>query len=180
MFAQIDYLPLTWAVHRLGGIVTPANAQYSSSDLAHQLKDSGSRCLFTCWPLLQTAIKAAKDAGIARNRIYLLELPDAPPIGAQNLEFGSVTELMMLGKQEPSIDALRWNKGEGKRRAAFISYSSGTSGLPVCTLTQPPTSQDLRLIGNRKESSSRTTTLSRIRCKFARLKIHLANGPVKG
>ncbi|KAH8647522.1 hypothetical protein BGZ61DRAFT_541031 [Ilyonectria robusta] len=92
----IDYLPLTWAVHRLGGIVTPANAQYSSSDLAHQLKDSGSRCLFTCWPLLQTAIKAAKDAG----------------------------------KQEPSIDALRWNKGEGKRRAAFICYSSGTSGLP--------------------------------------------------
>ncbi|KAH7118061.1 phenylacetyl-CoA ligase-like protein [Dactylonectria estremocensis] len=126
----IDYLPLTWAVHRLGGIVTPANAQYSSSDLAHQLKDSGSRCLFTCWPLLQTAIKAAKDAGIARNRIYLLELPDAPPIGAQNLEFGSVTELRMLGKQEPSIDALRWTKGEGKRRAAFICYSSGTSGLP--------------------------------------------------
>lgn len=122
---------MAWAIHRLGGAVTPANAQYSASDLAHQLKDSGAGCVFTCLPLLDTAIKAAKDAGIAKDKIYLLELPGEMPIGAKNPEFKRTSQLMELGKGGPGLNALEWRRGEGKKRAAFICYSSGTSGIPV-------------------------------------------------
>jgi long-subunit acyl-CoA synthetase (AMP-forming) len=44
---QIDSMTLAYAVHRLNGIATPANAAYSASELEFQLKSSGATCLFT-------------------------------------------------------------------------------------------------------------------------------------
>ena len=43
----IDYLPLCWATHKLGGILTAANAAYSAGDLEFQLKHSGAKAIFT-------------------------------------------------------------------------------------------------------------------------------------
>lgn len=43
----------------------------------------------------------------------------------------SLEKLVSIGKELPDLEALNWPKGEGARRAAFISMSSGTSGLPV-------------------------------------------------
>jgi acyl-CoA synthetase (AMP-forming)/AMP-acid ligase II len=127
---QIDYLPVAWAIHRLGGILTPANAQYSASDLEYQLKNAGATCLFTCLPLLETALSTAQKVGIPKEKIYLMELPSALTGGASNDGFKTVAELLEEGKKQSQLDALKWTKGEGKRRCAFICYSSGTSGLP--------------------------------------------------
>jgi acyl-CoA synthetase (AMP-forming)/AMP-acid ligase II len=44
---QIDSMTLAYAVHRLDGIVSPANAAYSASELEFQLKNSGAKALFT-------------------------------------------------------------------------------------------------------------------------------------
>lgn len=44
---QIDSMTLAYAVHRLDGIVTPANAAYSASELEFQLKNSRAKALFT-------------------------------------------------------------------------------------------------------------------------------------
>ncbi|KAI9814328.1 MAG: hypothetical protein M1832_005908 [Thelocarpon impressellum] len=71
----IDTLPLAWATHRLSGISSPANAAYSAPELEHQLRDSGAKALFTCLPLLATALEAAKKAGIPKERVFLLDLP---------------------------------------------------------------------------------------------------------
>lgn len=40
-------MTLAYAVHRLNGIATPANAAYSASELEFQLKSSGAKALFT-------------------------------------------------------------------------------------------------------------------------------------
>jgi hypothetical protein len=40
-------MTLAYAVHRLNGIATPANAAYSASELEFQLKSSGATSLFT-------------------------------------------------------------------------------------------------------------------------------------
>ena len=50
--------------------------------------------------------------------------------GATNNEFKTVSDLVENGKRLPPLEPLKWTKGEGSRRTAFVCYSSGTSGLP--------------------------------------------------
>lgn len=128
VFTQINFVPLSWAVHKLDGIVTPANAQFSSSELQYQLKDSGAKCLFTCCALLKTALHAAKGAGLSEDRVYLLDEPAAEQEtgGAK-----TTSHLVERGKESPPVALLTWQKSDGKKRVAYICYSSGTSGLPV-------------------------------------------------
>lgn len=128
---QIDTLPLSWAVHQLGGLVTPANAAYSPAELKHQLVDSGAKALFTCLPLLSTALEAASLAGLPKNRIYLIDM--APQIvgDAKAPGYKTLSQFVEEGKALPQLEKLRWGPGDGARKTAFLCYSSGTSGLPV-------------------------------------------------
>ncbi|KAH0544637.1 hypothetical protein FGG08_001287 [Glutinoglossum americanum] len=133
----IDTLTLIWATHRLAGISTPANAAYSASELEHQLKTSKAKALFTCLPLLPIALEAARNAGIPKGNICLFDLPkeilggNAPPS-----EFKTVNQLIDEGAALPStfLNELRWEKGEGANRVAFLCYSSGTSGMPKAVM----------------------------------------------
>lgn len=128
---QIDNLTLAWATHRLGGIQTPANASYSAPEIEYQLKDSGAKCLFTCLPLLDTALEACQKAGIPKNRVYILDVPKEITGGkSAPSEFKTVDQLIKEGESEPRLEPLDWQEGEGARRTAFLCYSSGTSGLP--------------------------------------------------
>lgn len=88
---------------------------------------SGSKALFTCLPLLETALKAADAAGIPRSAVFLLNVPGGKP----HPEFPSIDDLIAQGKTLPEPPKLSWIKGQGKRQTAFLCYSSGTSGLPV-------------------------------------------------
>lgn len=126
-------MPLSWAVHNLSGIVSPANAAYSRAELEYQLKSSGSKALFTCLPLLSLAIEAAANSGIPKNRIYLLALPKEATGGLSSPpEFKTMDQLIQDGKKRPPLEKLQWQNGDGAKRTAFLCYSSGTSGLPVC------------------------------------------------
>lgn len=132
---KIDTLTLSWAVHSLSGISSPANAAYSEDELVHQLKSSGSRAVFTCLPLLPLAIKAAAKSGIPKNRIYLLAMPKEATGGLPTpRDFKTVGQLVTDGANLPPLEKLRWGKGQGAKQTAFLCYSSGTSGLPVCVL----------------------------------------------
>ncbi|KAK0645300.1 AMP-dependent ligase vlmC [Lasiodiplodia hormozganensis] len=127
----IDTLTLAWATHRLGGIQTPANAAYSAPEIEYQLKDSGAKCLFTCLPLLPTALEACSKAGIPKNRIYILDVPKEITGGkSAPSEYKTVDQLIKEGEKLPRLENLDWSDGEGARRTAFLCYSSGTSGLP--------------------------------------------------
>jgi acyl-CoA synthetase (AMP-forming)/AMP-acid ligase II len=128
---------LAWATHRLGGVQSPANAQYSVDEVVYQLKDSEAKCIFTCIPLLQATIEAAVKVGIPKNRIYILEMPAVLLGGAKAEGFTTLSDLVARGKKLPELEPLKWSKGEGARRAAFLCYSSGTSGLPVRYSTRP-------------------------------------------
>ncbi|KAF7156093.1 hypothetical protein CNMCM5623_009235 [Aspergillus felis] len=127
----IDTLPLSWAVHQLGGVVSPANAAYSADELKHQLLDSKAKALFTCAPLLPTSLEAAAMIGFPKDRIYLLEVPPQAGGGKEaESGFKTVSQLIETGKSLPKVERLNWSAGEGARRTAFLCYSSGTSGLP--------------------------------------------------
>lgn len=118
---------MTHAVHRLNGIVTPASAAYSAPELEHQLRSSGANALFTCVPLLETALTAAKAVGIPEDRVFLLPVPGFE----SKSPFKSIDDLIAEGKDAPELQPLNWIKGQGLRQVAYLCYSSGTSGLPV-------------------------------------------------
>jgi len=124
---QIDYMTAAYAVHRFSGIVTPANAAYSAPELAHQLKSSGAKAIFTCVPLLATALEAAKSAGVPKDKVFILPMPGF----VKKEGFTTLEDLINEGKKLPEVEPLRWAKGQGARQPAFLCYSSGTSGLPV-------------------------------------------------
>jgi acyl-CoA synthetase (AMP-forming)/AMP-acid ligase II len=125
-------MTLTWAVHRLNGISSPANAAYSADELRHQLTNSGATCLFTVVPLLPVALDAATKAGIPKEHVYICELPDKATGGAKTPKgFKTLTQLIKDGSSLPELEPIRWSKGQGARQTAFLCYSSGTSGLPV-------------------------------------------------
>lgn len=119
-------------MHRLSGIITPASAAYSASDLEHQLRSSGVKALFTCASRLDIAVKAAKAANIPNDRIFILSAADN--IATNVLAFTTFDDLVKEGATLPDLEPLRWVKGQGARQVAFLCYSSGTSGLPVRTI----------------------------------------------
>ncbi|KAL8711405.1 MAG: hypothetical protein Q9225_007127 [Loekoesia sp. 1 TL-2023] len=131
----IDTPTLSWAIHRLSGISSPANAAYSATELEHQLRSSGSTALFTCQPLLTTALEAASKCNIPRSRIFLLEAPKELAGGQDPpKEFKTVNQLIEEGAHLPELEKLQWGKGQGARQTAFLCYSSGTSGLPKAVM----------------------------------------------
>ncbi|XEU94924.1 hypothetical protein FSHL1_000208 [Fusarium sambucinum] len=71
----IDYIPLTHSIHRLNGIASLSSAALSASELEQQLRASRVKAIFTCAPLLDTALKATKLVGISRQNVFLLPLP---------------------------------------------------------------------------------------------------------
>ncbi|KAM7209621.1 hypothetical protein V8F20_000024 [Naviculisporaceae sp. PSN 640] len=130
-YNTIDYLSVLHSVHRLSGIATPANVAYSASELEHQLKSSGAKVLFTCVPVLETALQAAKGAGIPEDKVFLMDLPYHT--GSQP-NFKTVDDLVEIGRSAPELEPLKWAKGQGARQPAFLCYSSGTSGLPKAVM----------------------------------------------
>ncbi|CZT48477.1 probable phenylacetyl-CoA ligase [Rhynchosporium secalis] len=125
----VDSMTLAYAVHRLNGIATPANAAYSASELEFQLKSSGAKALFTCIPLLETSLQAAKAAGIPNERVYILELPKELS-GDKQIPFKTASQLIDAGSKLPALEDSEWEKGQGAKQTAYLCYSSGTSGLP--------------------------------------------------
>ncbi|PYI00763.1 4-coumarate-CoA ligase, variant [Aspergillus sclerotiicarbonarius CBS 121057] len=126
----INTLPLSWAVHRLSGIVSPANATFSVGELTYQLRDSKATALFTCLSLLDTALEAADQVGIARQRVFVLETPHDRDSLPQAEGFKTLEQLITAGRKLPALPALKWQRGQGRRQPAYLCYSSGTSGVP--------------------------------------------------
>lgn len=130
MLEKVDYITVAHAVHRLSGIVTPANAASSAAELENQLRSSGAKAIVTSQSLLEITLQAAKTLNIPHQDIFILEV-----FGQESpASFASVKGLISQGSQLASLEPLRWSKGQGQRQTAFLCYSSGTSGLPVSEL----------------------------------------------
>ncbi|KAL9082274.1 MAG: hypothetical protein Q9159_006560 [Coniocarpon cinnabarinum] len=115
-----------WACHKINAVNTPANAAYATYELEHQLRDSGAKCVFTCAPLLETTLTVTRKLGIADSHVFIIDFAGAAKVPSHK----SVDDLVQQGKSAPSLEPLRWSKGQGARQTAFLCYSSGTSGLP--------------------------------------------------
>lgn len=133
--SKLDSLPVSWAVHNLSGISSPANAVFGAAELAVQIEQCKSQAIFTTVSLLDIALAAAEGCGIPHQRVYLLSTPDDCDAAVHWCvypnRFKSVEALMEEGSKLPALEPLKWDKGQGARQCAFLMFSSGTSGLPV-------------------------------------------------
>lgn len=123
---------MSWAAHRLNGVCCPISPAYTTEQVAHQLEFVKCKALFTSAPLIEVALEAAATAGIPRNHVYILEIPEAATKGQKApKDLKTVDQLIEQGRDKSPLPGLNWSPGQGARQTAFLCSSSGTSGLPV-------------------------------------------------
>jgi len=116
----IDFAPAFFGVLWCGGATMTANPAYTATELAFQLKDSGSKGIVTQAPFLPIATAAAKEAGIPLDRIVLMG-------DTRDKAFKHFTEVRDTAGKVSARDRAAVDP---KKDLAFLVYSSGTTGLP--------------------------------------------------
>ena len=109
---------------------TGANPIYTVNEVSYQMKVLDASVLFVHPSLLESGLKAAKEAGIPQNRIFLFDDVESKQIK------GIEDWRSMLGS-DMDAEKWTWDPLEGKAAedtVACINFSSGTTGLPkgVC------------------------------------------------
>ncbi|KUJ17145.1 acetyl-CoA synthetase-like protein [Mollisia scopiformis] len=132
LFSQntIWYPVAMLAVNRVGGIISGASPAYNVEEMTYALKTAGAKYLFTIPGSMDVASAAAKNAGIPKQRVFLLE-------GTME-GFTTMYELLELGKREGEkgqVEEYKLKRGEkNKDLCGFLSFSSGTTGLPKAVM----------------------------------------------
>jgi len=99
---------------RAGVSVTTPNPLYQRDELAHQLRDSRARLLFTVAEQAEKAQGASEADGVAVDQVVIIDDPDAAVGLAAVSSDGPVPHPSI----DPAVDI------------AALPYSSGTTGLP--------------------------------------------------
>ncbi|KAL2159678.1 hypothetical protein VTH06DRAFT_2247 [Thermothelomyces fergusii] len=124
-----------------GGIVTGANPAFVSRELAYQLKDSGASFMFVAEYAVKTAFEAAAEAGLPRDRIFVLggsTVPvsrlaraSSPGPAAGSRADGARHWTELLAGRPGEADAWSWEEpSDPEETTCCLNYSSGTTGVP--------------------------------------------------
>lgn len=113
-----------FAVLRVGGVVSGASPAYGVEEMAYALRKAKARFVFTVKERLEVAVEAARMVGLDRGNVFILE---GEVDGFRNME-----DLLEMGKkEEEQVRELVLRDGESNGKlCGFLSFSSGTTGLP--------------------------------------------------
>ncbi|KAI0125595.1 hypothetical protein BJ170DRAFT_631737 [Xylariales sp. AK1849] len=126
----IWYPVMLFAAIRLGGVVSGASPAYNVEEMTYALRTANAKFLATHPASMQVAKQAAKNAGIPQEHIFLLE-------GGLD-GFTTVKDLIRIGQSYGIQDQTpAFKLPVGKKNGeicAFLSFSSGTTGLPKAVM----------------------------------------------
>ncbi|KAF2772639.1 acetyl-CoA synthetase-like protein [Teratosphaeria nubilosa] len=130
LFSQntIWYPVAMHATLRVGGKVSGASPAYNIEEMTCALEKGEAKYIFTHPNSMEVATAAAKNAGIPKQNLFLLE-------GKLN-GYTTIKELVELGKNA-SQQAPVYQIPKGKTNfdvCGFLSFSSGTTGLPKAVM----------------------------------------------
>ncbi|KAL8698009.1 MAG: hypothetical protein Q9201_006800 [Fulgogasparrea decipioides] len=118
------------AVLRAGGVMSGASPAYNVEEMTYALKTANAKFLMTIPSSLDVAAAAARNAGIPKHRIILLE-------GDVN-GYTSSKQLLDIGRtfgQYNQVPSFKIPKGkQNKDVCGLLSFSSGTTGLPKAVM----------------------------------------------
>ncbi|KIK51401.1 hypothetical protein GYMLUDRAFT_234109 [Collybiopsis luxurians FD-317 M1] len=122
--SESNYPICIWAVHQLMGIVSLANPSFTQSELVYQLNQTRPTLIILHSQTVNVARAAAQEMGLCLDRLVILDQ-------AQSMQsMVSVEDLIKLGLVCPLFQGRALQIGEGRERIAFLSPSSGTTGVP--------------------------------------------------
>jgi 4-coumarate--CoA ligase len=118
------YYPVAMlAALRVGAVISGASPAYNVEEMTYALKKGNAKFLMTVPGSMGVAAAAAKEAGIPKERVFILE---GKMKGHMN-----VLDLIEQGKNEESVPQYKMKNGQtNKSLCGFLSFSSGTTGLP--------------------------------------------------
>ncbi|GAB7356562.1 hypothetical protein MBLNU459_g7296t2 [Dothideomycetes sp. NU459] len=127
LFSQntIWYPVAMFAVLRAGGRVNGASPSYSVEEMTNALKTAKARYIMTVPGSIRVALAAANAAGISADRVFLLE--------GEFDGYTTMAQLLKIGKsygEDGQTPIYRIPKGETNNVCGFLTFSSGTTGLP--------------------------------------------------
>ncbi|KAK4548829.1 hypothetical protein LTR36_008602 [Oleoguttula mirabilis] len=130
LFSQntIWYPVAMHATLRVGGRVSGASPAYNVDEMTYALKTGDAKFLMTHPDSMEVATAAAKNAGIPKENLFLLE--------GELDGYTTIKELVEMGRKEsqqaPTFQIPR--SKTNKDVCGFLSFSSGTTGLPKAVM----------------------------------------------
>ena len=111
------------ATLRVGGKVSGASPAYNVEEMSYALRTADARFLMTHPDSMAVAVAAAREAGVPRENVFLLE-------GSME-GYKNVKELIEEGRGLEEVPYFRIPEGKTNGDVCgFLSFSSGTTGLP--------------------------------------------------
>ena len=109
-----------------GGVVSGASPAYNVEEMTYALRTANAKFLMTIPSSMGVAAAAAQNAGIPQERVFLLE-------GTLD-GYTTMQQLLQVGRSyghSGQIPSFKIPAGKrNKDVCGFLSFSSGTTGLP--------------------------------------------------
>ncbi|KAI0522100.1 acetyl-CoA synthetase-like protein [Xylaria bambusicola] len=126
----IWYPVMLFAAMRVGGVVSGASPAYNVDEMTYALRTANAKFIATHPTSIDIALQSAKNVGIPKKHIFLLE--------GQLEGYTTIKELIARGERYGDHDQAPYAKlPRGKKNGsvcALLSFSSGTTGLPKAVM----------------------------------------------
>jgi 4-coumarate--CoA ligase len=113
--------------------VNGASPAYTAGEMSHALKTANSKYIMTVPDSIAVSLLAAKEAGIPKEHVFLLE--------GEHEGFTTMKQLLQIGKgygEHGQSPIYRIPAGQTNDICGYLNFSSGTTGLPKAVRHRTP------------------------------------------